>query len=1300
MVRGALRDGGFAGGSIRPSGPGMQTRCRSFPVAWPPGTTIGTNLGDPLLPYIPRLVLDWLENHDAESRRSIDGSTLFADISGFTQLTERLAQQGKAGAEEMGDILNSVFDELLAPAYQHQGGLVKWGGDAVLLIFDGPDHGARAAAAAWEMQKVIRQVGKLKTSGGAVRLGMSIGVHTGPIDVLLVGSVHRELIVTGPSATAVAQMEKVADAGDVVVSRSTAEAVRRRGGRIGARKGGGWLLDKPPYVPVLGIRAAKAGPEVDVSVSLTPDLRHHLLDGVVDHEHRHIAVGFIEVAGTDELAVASDERALTDAVEQVVSRAQEAAAANDVTLLSTDVNADGFKVILTAGAPRRVGDDEGRIVAALLAVVSEPSPLRLRAGANAGRVFAGDFGPFYRRVYSVAGDCVNLAARLMGAAGEGELLVSDVALGRTNGQFVSEPVPPFHVKGKAEPVVAHRVKGRVTTRTQSAETTPLVGRETELATLLTALREAQEGRGQTVDLVGPAGIGKSRLLQELTQVSGCPILWVDGDIYGQATPYKPIRRFVREQLGLPFDAAPQAVAYGFRDLIADAAPHMVEWLPLMGYVIDAPFEMTDVVADLDVETRKERMEWSISQLLGALITEPSILVFNDAHYMDEATVDLMRRINSDAAERPWLVVTSYRPDDRAVVAPGSTVLELHPLDGAAADELLSTLTESSTLPLHRLRELAERAGGNPLFLQELAASAAVEGLDELPDTIEEIISARIDRLSPTRRRLLRAAAVLGMIVDRDLLGPMLVEVENASADVLDDLGHLSEFVEPIDGRQLKFRHHLVREAAYEGLPFRRRSRLHASAADALEREASDSRVDLLSLHALAGGRYETAWRASVVAGDRARDQYACAEAAECYRRALKAWDHLSERPVEITAVAEALGDQCYQLGDFPGAEAAYRRAIRTGTVEPVTEALIRDKIALMRRDTGQFSAAVRWITSAQRALDGVEGRAAEHARGRVLVTRARVRYLQGRKREAYRNAAEALLVAEAVGDADTTATALEYMDATEFTMGGTPNSERSERALAIYREIGDLSGQARMHNSLGALAYFRGDWVEAIGHYSSAATAYRRSGREWIAALSDANVAEVLSDQGHLDHAGEILSASLRVFQGVGADGDMAFAGYMLGRIAARQGRFDEARERFVAARDHFSETGVADEVVLIDAYRAECELLAGQPDAALLLAESALVAARRLDGTPAIPLLHRVRGLALDLHGSHQEADEELRLSLAHARERGAMHEVALALDTLVRTGRSQGAAERDDWITERDDLQTRLGMVLADHP
>ena len=150
---------------------------------------------------MPRLLIEWLRDDPEQRWQAVGGTLAFVDISGFTKMTERLARKGKVGAEELNDTLDTCFTELLSAAYDYGAGLVKWGGDAVLLLFDGENHAVRAARAAAAMQRTLRAIGRIRTSAGLVTLRMSIGIHSGEFHFFLVGRRHRELVITGPTAT-------------------------------------------------------------------------------------------------------------------------------------------------------------------------------------------------------------------------------------------------------------------------------------------------------------------------------------------------------------------------------------------------------------------------------------------------------------------------------------------------------------------------------------------------------------------------------------------------------------------------------------------------------------------------------------------------------------------------------------------------------------------------------------------------------------------------------------------------------------------------------------------------------------------------------------------------------------------------------------------------------------------------------------------------------------------------------------------------------------------------------------------
>ncbi|MDQ1381016.1 MAG: hypothetical protein QOJ71_1735 [Actinomycetota bacterium] len=1256
-----------------------------------------------LTPYVPRLVIDWLRDMPDVRYRSINGSVAFADISGFTNLTEKLARRGKVGAEEMGDVLNVIFEQLLSAAYDYGAGLVKWGGDAVLLLFDDDRHAEMACHAAREMQRVIGRIGRVRTTAGAVRLRMSIGIHSGNLDFLLVGSHFRELLMTGPGATAVAQMEKIADAGEIVVSPATAELLAVAGlSPSGGAKGNGVVLGAGPVVPPTPSRTPE-GRAVDLTHAMCATVRDHLLEGRVEPEHRNVAVSFIQVQGADELLARAGPEALTAAISHFIDACQDAVVANDVTLLSSDICEDGAKVIIISGAPKSAGDDEARVLTAVRSVIDAGGVLPLKAGANCGRVFAGDFGPSYRRVYSVVGDSVNLAARLMGKAEPGEIVATPEVLERSRTAFVTTALPAFRVKGKAEPIEAAVVGPIIRGRAQSATfEIPLVGRDEEMAFLLGAAAKLARREGSVVELVGAAGAGKSRLLAELVARTDASVLWADGDIYGTATPYQPLHRLLRQQLGVAEDAPASEIETMLHDLIAGVDATLLPWLPLIGIVTGVELPMTPEVERIDPGVRKQRLEQVTSDALGRLLTTPTIFIFNDVHFMDGATVDLFRQLADDSKDRPWLLIASRRPDSPTALRADSDdrCIELGPLDGAAAAQLVVLATADAPLPNHRMQALVDRASGNPLFLKELAARASDLGQDEvLPDSIEGVVAVRIDRLPRESRRLLRAASVLGMTVDLELLDAVL-DAEDPGARGFIPWEDLSEFIVPTDEGHLRFAHHLIRETAYEGLPFRRRAVLHARAADTIEQRAG-ARVgeyaELLSLHSFRGERYHAAWEYSRLAADLARKRYANADAADCYRRAVASARHVSSvASSDVADVCEALSDVYVDLGEFDAAERFLHQARRRTEADTSRCARLHLKTAAQRQLTGRYPNALRWLARGRRIVEQRDDRESLELRAKLAELYAAIRYAQGRHREAIAWAQRSIAEARLCGDRHTQAKALEVQNVASAVSGQVVDAASGRQALELYAELGDIRGLARAHNTLGMCSYFVGRWDEALTHYVASEEAYLKIGRRFDAAIAWANQAEILLEQRRYEEAEGVLQAAMHEWRATKALGEIPFGNYLLGCIAARTGRCGEAMGLFAGARREFLALGESHEVLMIDALTAECHLSAGEPERALDLSGRTLTAIRQMDGVDnAVPLLQRIRGGALVALGETELGFQALRTSLAAARRREAGHEVATTLDALLSVAAQESAEEAEHWRRERATIVATLGIV-----
>ena len=336
---------------------------------------------------------------------------------------------------------------------------------------------------------------------------------------------------------------------------------------------------------------------------------------------------------------------------------------------------------------------------------------------------------------------MNLAARVMGKAAEGQILATDAALARSRTRFETYELPPFTVKGKAKPVRAFVLGAPDRRRLGQRDAPPLIGREHEMRALFDALESATRRRGRVVELVGEPGMGKSRMVEELISQAGS----IDPAprsmrALRELERLSAVPGLLRDVLGIRDREDPIGAARRLRDRVEANAPHLLPWLPLLGIPMDIEMPMTPETEQLEEGFRRRRLEAVTEELLEWVLPTPTLFVFDDVHWMDEASADLLARIVAKAADLPWLILVTRRESEDGFEVPegvDALSLTLKPLDAADAARFLETSAGGRPLPPHELAAMAERSGGNPLFLRELAAVAG---------------SARSSRRCPTRSR--------------------------------------------------------------------------------------------------------------------------------------------------------------------------------------------------------------------------------------------------------------------------------------------------------------------------------------------------------------------------------------------------------------------------------------------------------------------------------------------------------------------------------------------------------------------
>jgi tetratricopeptide (TPR) repeat protein len=670
------------------------------------------------------------------------------------------------------------------------------------------------------------------------------------------------------------------------------------------------------------------------------------------------------------------------------------------------------------------------------------------------------------------------------------------------------------------------------------------------------------------------------------------------------------------------------------------------------------------------EFRAAKVGGLVVEVLTALLPGPAILVVDDAHSADAASAEVLAQVAAATPNRPWLLLVAGRATPPALASAAAETVTVEPLADADARALVIA-SGGETLAPHVVRSVVARAQGNPLFVRELTAAVARSGADELPDTLEELLAAEIDALAPPLRQLVRVAAVLGQRVDDELLGQLLDDDGGPRA-----WPELDRFFGTDANGERAFRTKLLRDSAYEGLPYRRRMELHGRAATAIAARAAGREADVaesLSLHTLAAGRYDDAWRYSMLAGERARAMYAHTEALVFFGRARTAAARLANVAAEdLAGLLEAIGNEHARLAELQPALTAYQEARRRG---PAAMRLLRARVALSAglaaERAGARTRAARWLGIAQREATSPD---TADVAARVRVERAFLRYTTGHDADAAALCRQAIAEAERIRADDVVGRALHLLDLVDLRAGRGSDEQRVRRALTLFERCGDLSRQAGLWNHLGMAAYFRGDWDAAVAHYRQAQTAHERSGDEWSAAIASANIGEILVDQGRLDEAEPLVAEALRVWRVSGTSSDIGFGAALLGRLVARRGRYAEALALLGEAETAYAAKDELAELTDVALRHAEALLLHGAAAQALAQvdrADARLRAALRMAGRdpttlPALPVaaaMLRLRGCATVQLGQYDDATRILDESVVIARRANSAHELALAL-------------------------------------
>lgn len=1180
----------------------------------------------------PELSADHPEAYIARDRRRalaaglelpdrVSGSALFADISGFTPLTEALTTElgPQRGAEELTANIGRVFDAVIGELDEFGGDVIYFAGDAITCWIDG-DDGTFACAAAMAMQTAIERTGTIVTPGGReVRLAMKVAVAVGDARRFVVGDPEIQLIdvIAGRLMDDLAGAEHSAQKGEVILEQS---AVERLGGRVtlGERREDHETGRVHAVLEGLNVPAPRSPvveppplPEDLVRPWLLPAVYERLRTGRGEFltELRPAIPVFLRFSGID---YDEDDDAARK-LDELVRGAQKIMSGYGGNVLQLTLGDKGAYLYGVFGSPIAHEDDAARAAAAALELRDLEKTMAARdiqIGVTRGTLRSGTYGHRMRRTFVCLGDEVNLSARLMSAAPPGRIYVSERIQQGAGDSFIWERLPDMQVKGKAQPVPVYSLTGSLerASRRRTRFELRLVGRRPELATLNAKLADANAGRGRILGIAADAGMGKSRLVAEFVRAArrrGHLVAFGEAQAFGTNTAYFAFREVWRRILRLEDDDPEATQVAKLEALLGGIDPALVARAPLLDALVGLSIADSELTRSFDAKLRKASLEDLLATCLAACAKdEPLVIVLEDCHWIDELSRDLLRTLARGCAALRVLFVLAYRPG----TAPGGGLgledlpffdeLALDRLDDAdaaavIASKLAQVLGPDASASDELVRLVSARAEGNPLYIEELISYIAGRGIDaadpaalaglQLPDSLHTIVLSRIDTVPEAPRRTMKVASVVGRVFRAPML-PGAYEELGSLDEVRGELELLRVAdligLEREEDLSYLFKHVVTQEVAYDSMPFSLRSVLHRRLAGYIETSEPDAverNLDLLAHHYWRGDddakKREFLGRAAAAA----QAAYANTAAIAYYERLVP----LLSGSKRVDAMLN-LGKVLELAGDWARAEQvdsdALQVAVDIGAVSP--QGWAETALAEVARKQGRYDEATRHLDAAAALF---------HQLGEEAGV-GRVYHLAG-------------TVAAQRGDYELART-------------------RYEEGLAIRERLGDLAGMASLYSNLAIVAEYRGDVAESRAMGLRALDIRSELGDRWAIGTSQSNLGVIAIKEGELVEARERIEEGLRLLREVGDTWHIANAQNNLGNATRALGDFDTARVNYAASLRTFR------------TYDDRWAL-------AILLEDVGLLSVRTGDHARAVELVEAAATLRAEIGASHAPALE-----------------------------------------------------------
>ena len=826
----------------------------------------------------------------------------------------------------------------------------------------------------------------------------------------------------------------------------------------------------------------------------------------------------------------------------------------------------GDAVMAAFGIPQAHEDDAERAVRAALGILDSVRELGLevRIGIEAGEVVVDDA----QASTFATGEAVNIAARLQQAAPTNGILIGPGAHRLTLGRFEVEDEGPVEIRGRGEPVWAWRVvclvggPGRAGVRRA-----PLVGRDAELELLEnTYQRAVRDRRAHLFTIYGDPGVGKSRLAAEfVTGLESATVLFGRALPYGEGVTYSALADMVKTAAGIADDDPLDEALEKLRECCPDEA--VADLLALASGVLEA----------VKSERNQQEIAWAAREWAEKLAEpQPLVLVFEDIHWAEDALLELIEHLATWVRNVPILILCLARTElldlrpDWGGGRVRATAIELEPLGRADSEALVEALLDGQLSPAAR-QELLDKTEGNPLFVEETVrmlteAETMSGGVQGIPDTLQALIAARIDRLPPGAKELLQCAAVIGRIFWKGAVEKLVLEGTDVE-ELLDDL-QLRELVlrearSSISGEDAyKFKHVLIREVAYSGLTKSARAGYHQRFAEWLHSKVGEELLEVRAYHLdhatqllaeLDGAPPEALAREAAAALEEAGRRALAREANETARKLLV-------RAVELEPTLERrfqAARAAWRMSEFPVVSPEMQEVLRLAREADDKDLEARALTALAEVTVYREADVGRAEELAREALGVAERDESRIDALRILET---VAWWRGRLTESEEYAREQLEIARRLERPDLESEALLSLVGIYTSRQEDERAEPLiEQALALAEESGSLTAKAHAYRESGELHAWRNNDDQALAEYERARELFAEVGAATHLARTMLRIAVVRRRRGEIEEAEKLAREAIRILKPLEDRGTLCEVQRFLAEVLLEQEKVDEA---------------------------------------------------------------------------------------------------------------------------------------------